>query len=206
MKKIKTIEAVAAYKTMKALKTSSMSDDAAMRVWKNMKALRHVADTYDKDVEEAQESLKDDKFEEMQRKLQECQQLEQKHADDDYEYTKDDSAKFAEVNEYFFNQKQKTEKYFSDLANAKVEVAIEDVDEKELFKAAKDCGLKFIGGIYIYPLVLSLKTSREIEIQDLLLCSLIWFHRPVWILVQWRVCIGLMVRSSKHKLTQRHWL
>ena len=46
MKKIKTFEAVAAYKTLKALKTSSMSDDAAMRVWKNMKALRHVADTY----------------------------------------------------------------------------------------------------------------------------------------------------------------
>ena len=76
MKKIKTIEAVAAYRTLKALKTSSMSDDAALRVWKNMKALRHVADTYDKDVEEAQESLKDDKFDEMQRKLQECQQLE----------------------------------------------------------------------------------------------------------------------------------
>ena len=135
MKKIKTIEAVAAYKTLKALKTSSMNDDAAMRVWKNMKALRSVSDTYDKDVEEAQESLKDDKFEEMQ--------LEQKHADEGYEYTKDDSAKFAEVNEYFFNQKQKTEKYFSDLANAEVEVAIEEVDEKELFKAAKDCGLKF---------------------------------------------------------------
>ena len=117
MKKIKTIEAVAAYRTLKALKTSSMSDDAALRVWKNMKALRHVADTYDKDVEEAQESLKDDKFEEMQRKLQECQQLEQKHADDGYEYTKDDSAKFGEV-------------------------AIETVDEKEVFKAAMDCGLK----------------------------------------------------------------
>ena len=79
----------------------------------------------------------------MQRKLQECQQLEQKHADEGYEYTKEDSAKFAEVNQYFFNQKQKTEKYFSDLANAEVEVAIEAVDEKELFKAAKDCGLKF---------------------------------------------------------------
>lgn len=143
MKKIKTIEAVAAYRTLKAFKTSSMSDDAAMRVWKNMKALRHVADTYDKDVEEAQNSLKDDKFEEMQRKLQECQQLEQKHADEGYEYNKDDSAKFAEVNQYFFNQKQKTEKYFSDLANAEVEVAIEAVEEKELFKAAKDCGLKF---------------------------------------------------------------
>ena len=143
MKKIKTIEAVTAYRTLKALKTSSMSDDAAMRVWKNMKALRHVADTYDKDVEEAQESLKDDKFNEMQLMLQECQQLEQKHTDDGYEYTKDDSAKFAEVNQYFFNQKQKTEKYFADLANAEVEVSIEEVDEKELFKAAKDCGLKF---------------------------------------------------------------
>lgn len=143
MKKIKTIEAVAAYKTLKALKTSSMNDDAALRVWKNMKALRHVADTYDKDVEEAQESLKDEKFDGMQQKLQECQQLEQKHTDEGYEYTKEDSAKFAEVNEYFFNQKQKTEKYFADLANAEVEVAIEEVDEKELFKAAKDCGLKF---------------------------------------------------------------
>lgn len=143
MKKIKTIEAVNAYKTLKGFKTSSLSEETMLAVWKNMKALRSIADTYDKDVEEAQESLKDDKFEEMQRKLQECQQLEQKHADDDYEYTKDDSAKFAEVNEYFFNQKQKTEKYFSDLANAEVEVAIEAVDEKELFKAAKDCGLKF---------------------------------------------------------------
>ena len=143
MKKIKTIEAVGCYRTLKALKTSSMSDDASLRVWKNMKALRHVADTYDKDVEEAQESLKDDKFEEMQRKLQECQQLEQKHSDEGYEYTKEDSSKFAEVNEYFFNHKQKTEKYFADIANAEVEVAIEEVEEKELFKAAKDCGLKF---------------------------------------------------------------
>lgn len=143
MKKIKTIEAVNAYKTLKGFKTSSLSEETMLAVWKNMKALRSIADTYDKDVEEAQESLKDDKFEEMQRKLQECQQLEQKHADEGYEYTKDDSAKFAEVNQYFFNQKQKTEKYFKELADKEVEVSIEAVDEKELFKAAKDCGLKF---------------------------------------------------------------
>lgn len=143
MKKIKTIEAVNAYKTLKGFKTSSLSEETMLAVWKNMKALRSIADTYDKDVEEAQQSLKDDKFEEMQCKLQECQQLEQKHADEGYEYTKDDSAKFAEVNEYFFNQKQKTEKYFKELADKEVEVAIEAVDEKELFKAAKDCGLKF---------------------------------------------------------------
>ena len=38
MKKIKTIEAVASYRTLKVLKTSSMSDDATLRIWKNMKA------------------------------------------------------------------------------------------------------------------------------------------------------------------------
>lgn len=143
MKKIKTIEAVDAYRTLKALKTSSMSDDAAMRVWKNMKALRQVADTYDKDVEEAQQSLKDDKFEEMQCKLQECQQLEQKHANEGYEYTKDDSAKFAEVNEYFFNHKQKIEKYFKELADKEVEVEITEVEEAELLKAIKACEKSF---------------------------------------------------------------
>ena len=143
MKKIKTIEAVNAYKTLKGFKTSSLSEETMLAVWKNMKALRSIADTFDKDKEEAQESLKDDKFEEMQGKLKTAQENERKMKEEGYTYTKEDSAKFAEVNEYFFNQKQKTEKYFSDLANAEVEVAIEAVDEKELFKAAKDCGLKF---------------------------------------------------------------
>lgn len=143
MKKIKTIEAVNAYKTLKNLKTSALNEDAAMQVWKDMKALRSIADTYDKDIEEAQETLKDDKAEEMQKKLQECQELEKKHKEDGYEYTKEENDKFVEVNKYYFEQGEKTKKYFKELADKEVEVDIEEVDEKELFKAAKDGGLKF---------------------------------------------------------------
>lgn len=143
MKKIKTIEAVNAYKTLKSLKASSLSEDEAMKVWKDMKALRAVSETYDKDIEEAQETLKDGKQDEMQRKLQQCQELEKKRNEEGYEFTKEDSDLFTEVNTYYIEQKQKTEKYFKELAEKEVEVEIEEVAEKELFKAAKDGGLKF---------------------------------------------------------------
>lgn len=143
MKKIKTIEAANAYKTLKSLKTSSLSEEEAMKVWKNMKALRAVSETYNKDIEEAQETLKDDKLSEMQKKLQQCQELEKKRNEESYEFTKEDNELFSEVNKYFFDQKQKTEKYFKELADKEVDVEIEGVDDKELFKACKENGLTF---------------------------------------------------------------
>ena len=143
MKKIKTIEAVAAYRTLKALKTSSMSDDAAMRVWKNMKALRHVANTYDKDKEEAQNSLKDDKFEEMQGKLKTAQENERKMKNDGYTYTKEDVELLEEVNTYFAAFSKKTMEYFNELADKEVEVEITEVEEAELLKAIKACEKSF---------------------------------------------------------------
>ena len=143
MKKIKTIEAVNAYKTLKGFKTSSLSEETMLAVWKNMKALRSIADTFDKDKEEAQESLKDDKFEEMQGKLKTAQENERKMKEEGYTYTKEDTDLLQEVNAYFAAFGKKTMEYFKELADKEVEVAIEAVDEKELFKAAKDCGLKF---------------------------------------------------------------
>lgn len=143
MKKIKTIEAVNAYKTLKNLKTSALSEEEAMKVWKDMKALRSISETYDKDIEEAQETLKDDKLEEMQKKLQQCQDLEKKRNEDGYELTKEDTDLFGEVNAYFIDQKKKTEEYFKELAEKEVEVELQEVEEKELFKACKDGGLKF---------------------------------------------------------------
>lgn len=143
MKKIKTIEAVDAYRTLKALKTSSMSDDAAMRVWKNMKALRQVADTYDKDVKEAQESLKDDKFEEMQGKLKTAQENERKMKEEGYTYTKEDTDLLQEVNAYFAAFGKKTMEYFNELADKEVEVEITEVEEAELLKAIKACEKSF---------------------------------------------------------------
>lgn len=143
MKKIKTIEAVNAYKTLKGFKTSSLSEETMLAVWKNMKALRSIADTFDKDKEEAQDSLKDDKFEEMQGKLKTAQENERKMKNEGYTYTKEDAELLEEVNTYFAAFSKKTMEYFNELADKEVEVAIEAVAEKELFKAAKDCGLKF---------------------------------------------------------------
>lgn len=142
MKKIKTIEAVAAYKTLKALKTTSLNEETMMSIWKNMKALRGISETYDKDIEEAQTSLKDDKLEEMQKKLEKCRDLENK-AKDGYLYTKEDNALFVEVNTYFAEYRKKTEDYFKQLSDAEVEVEITEIEDAELLKAIKASELSF---------------------------------------------------------------
>lgn len=143
MKKIKTIEAVNAYNTLKELKLNSMNDESMMNVWKSMKALRPVADTYNKDVEEAQTTLKDDKLEEMQKKLQQARENERKAKTEDYQYTEEDITLLNEVNDFFTAYKKKTEKYFQDLAEAEVEVEIEGIETSELLKALKTCEKNF---------------------------------------------------------------
>lgn len=142
MKKIKTIEAVSAYKTLKALKTTSLNEETMMSIWKNMKALRGISETYDKDIEEAQTSLKDDKLEEMQKKLEKCRDLENK-AKDGYLYTKEDNDLFVEVNTYFAEYRKKTEDYFKQLSDAEVEVEITEIEDAELLKAIKASELSF---------------------------------------------------------------
>lgn len=142
MKKIKTIEAVNAYRTLKALKTTSLNEETMMSIWKNMKALRGISETYDKDIEEAQTSLKDDKLEEMQKKLEKCRDLENK-AKDGYLYTKEDNALFVEVNTYFAEYRKKTEDYFKQLSDAEVEVEITEIEDAELLKAIKASELSF---------------------------------------------------------------
>ena len=143
MKKIKTIEAVNAYKTLKSFKTSSLSEETMLAVWKNMKALRSIADTFDKDKEEAQESLKDDKFEEMQGKLKTAQENERKMKEEGYTYTKEDTDLLQEVNAYFAGFSKKTMEYFNELADKEVEVEITEVEEAELLKAIKACEKSF---------------------------------------------------------------
>lgn len=142
MKKIKTIEAVNAYRTLKALKTTSLNEETMMSIWKNMKALRGISETYDKDIEEAQTSLKDDKLEEMQKKLEKCRDLENK-AKDGYLYTKEDNDLFVEVNTYFAEYRKKTEDYFKQLSDAEVEAEITEIEDTELLKAIKASELSF---------------------------------------------------------------
>ena len=141
MKKIKTIEAVNAYKTLKSLKSSSMSEEVLMSVWKDMKSLRAISDTYNQDVEEANNSLRDGQYEEMAQKAQKLNEKQSKEQKGEYSFSDEDLAEIKEVNKYFGDIKAKTDKYFHELDNKEVEVDIVEVAETELVKVVKACEL-----------------------------------------------------------------
>ena len=107
--KVQTIKAVNAYKVLKELKVNSMSDDAMLVVWKNMKALRPAAETYDKDVEETRNTLQDDKFKEMQTRLQKAQERDGKVKSEGYVLTAADRKDAGEINIWFADWSPKGE-------------------------------------------------------------------------------------------------
>jgi predicted transcriptional regulator len=135
--KIQTIKAVSAYKTLKDIKVSSMSDDAMLAVWKDIKALRPVSDEYDKSVEETRSTLMDDDFKAMQERLQKAQEREQKVKSEGYVMTDTDRKETMDINTWFSEWNKKGEKYLKDLADKEVEVKVEKVEAGELLKAFK---------------------------------------------------------------------
>ena len=135
--KVKTIKAVEAYRALKALKVSGMSDDAMLAVWKNLKALRPISETYDKDIEEVRATLQDEEFEKMQQRVKEAQELERKVKEEDRDMTEAEKREIAEINEWFTAWNKKGEEYFKSLAEKEVEVDIDSLDVVELLKAFK---------------------------------------------------------------------
>lgn len=141
MKKIKTIEAVNAYVTLKSLKTSSMSDETMIAVWRDMKALRTISETYEKDKEEAKNSLHDDEYEKMTSKAQGLGDKQERERKNEYTFTEQDFDEIKEVNKYFEGINAKTQKYFSELDNKEVEVEIVEIAEMEIVKSIKSTDL-----------------------------------------------------------------
>ena len=135
--KVKTIKAVEAYRALKALKVSSMSDDAMLAVWKNLKALRPISETYDKDIEEVRATLQDEEFEKMQQRVKEAQELERKVKEEVRDMTEAEKREIAEINTWFAAWNKKGEEYFKSLAEKEVEVKIDPLDAAELLKAYK---------------------------------------------------------------------
>ena len=135
--KVQTIKAVNAYKVLKELKVNSMSDDAMLVVWKNMKALRPAAETYDKDVEETRNTLQDDKFKEMQARLQKAQERDGKVKSEGYVLTAADRKDAGEINTWFADWSSKGEKFLKELAEKEIEVEVKMIDAAELLKAFK---------------------------------------------------------------------
>ena len=135
--KVKTIKAVEAYRALKTLKVSSMSDEAMLAVWKNLKALRPVSEAYDKDVEEMRTTLQDKEFEAMQQRVVKAQEVERRAKEEDRDMTEVEKREIAEINAWFAAWNKKGEEYFKSLSEKEVEITVELLDAVELLKAFK---------------------------------------------------------------------
>lgn len=135
--KVKTIKAVEAYRTLKTLKVAGMSDEAMLGVWKNLKALRPISETYDKDIEEVRATLQDAEFEKMQQRVKEAQEVERKVKEEVRDMTDAEKREIAEINAWFAAWNKKGEEYFKELAEKEVKVDIVEIDVEELLKAFK---------------------------------------------------------------------
>jgi len=135
--KVKTIKAVEAYRALKTLKVGGLSDEAMLAVWKNLKALRPISETYDKDIEEVRATLQDEEFEKMQQRVKEAQELERKVKEEVRDMTEAEKQEISEINAWFAAWNKKGEEYLKSLAEKEVEVKIDPLDAAELLKAYK---------------------------------------------------------------------
>lgn len=135
--KLQTIKAVNAYKTLKDIKVSSMSDEAMLAVWKDIKVLRPVSDEYDKSVEETRTTLMDDDFKKMQVRLQKAQEKEGKVKSEGYVMTDADRKETMDINAWFSGWNKKGEKYLKALTEKEVDVKVEKIEAGELLSALK---------------------------------------------------------------------
>ena len=135
--KVKTIKAVEAYRALKTLKVAGMSDEAMLAVWKNLKALRPISETYDKDIEEVRATLQDEEFEKMQQRVKEAQELERKVKEEARDMNEAEKREIVEINTWFAAWNKKGEEYFKELAEKEVKVDVVEFEAEELLKAFK---------------------------------------------------------------------
>ena len=138
--KVETIKVVNAYKALKEMKVSDMSDDEMVAVWDNLKSFRKVSENYDKDVSDRNTSLIDDKVKEMSERRNKALQLENDEKAGKYKRTSKDIQEVQELNMYFNSFNSKYNKAMKDLADQKVEVTVSKIDSKEFIKAFKQSG------------------------------------------------------------------
>ena len=138
--KVETIKVVNAYKALKEMKVSDMSDDEMVAVWDNLKSFRKVSENYDKDVSDRNTSLIDDKVKEMSERRNKALQLENDEKAGKYKRTAKDIQEVQELNMYFNSFNSKYNKVMKDLADQKVEVTVSKIDSKEFIKAFKQSG------------------------------------------------------------------
>lgn len=137
MKKIKTIKVVGAYNFLKRLKVKELSDEVCVNIWKDIKAFRATAETYEKDTKDIDESLKGDDSEKWNERIQKAVDLENKVKAGDAEYTSDDIKEQKAVSSYLTELTDKKNKLVNELNDAEVEVDIKPIKEADFIKAIK---------------------------------------------------------------------
>ena len=141
--KVETKKAVVAYKELKELKVNGISDETMVKVWNNIRKLRPISETYEKDVEDVKNSLMDDNFKAMQARLVKAQEREQKARNGEYVLTDEDLKDVQEINLWLSEQDNKTKSYIQKIDETMVEVKVDLIDSAELLKAFKNSDKTF---------------------------------------------------------------
>lgn len=127
--KIKTIKVVNAYRALKDIKLSNASDDVLLSMWKNINALKPIADKYDNDLKLAEDTLKDDKFNKMQERARQVQEQGNKRIE---ELSSDERKNIDEINDFFLNHQNKLNKQVEALSEVEVDIDVNYINEKDL--------------------------------------------------------------------------
>lgn len=140
---IKTSIAVSAYDILKNIKVSDLTDEAAISIWRTIKQLRPISDEYNKEKEEVINTLKDDKFDDMQKRLTNAQYRDAKVKAGEYKLTKKDINDIQEINTYYEVFNNKFKKYLEEMNNKLVDININKIPGEELIKVIKSEGKSF---------------------------------------------------------------
>lgn len=138
---MKTKEIINAYNIISNIKVASLTDDAALAIWKDVKVFRPIVEEYDKSIEEAKKSLQDDKLKEMNQRAQEYNKYAEEHKGEPM--TPEMYKELNEINSYFSEVNAKLTKYIDELQNAEADVEVQKVDDVEMLKALKESGKTF---------------------------------------------------------------
>ena len=125
---IKVKEIIDAYRVLKEVKVNSLSSEAAIGVWKDLKTMRPICKEYDETVEEMRESFNDETFKENQKKANQLSK----------------EGKGSEtLDKYFRELNEKFNKFIQDELDKTVDVELEHISEDELIKAVASANLSF---------------------------------------------------------------
>ena len=121
---IKVKEIIDAYRVLKELKVNSLSNEAAISVWKDLKVMRPIC----KDYDEIKESFNDETFKENQKKAHQL-------------YKEGKSSET--LDKYFSELNEKFNKFIQDELDKTVNIELEAISEDELIKAVASTNLSF---------------------------------------------------------------